>query len=524
MALISGPGVPAKRFVLRAGDVKKIDAAAVQAGIPLEILMENAGRAVADAIRREHPRPCRVLVACGKGNNGGDGFVIARHLAASGYGVRVLALPGAGSSEPSGAMRRACDAWSVPITDLETELPRLEREPWPFEIVVDAIYGVGFRAPLGNPEARFLRRLRQVRANLKVWAVDVPTGFTDTLEPQAEIAGADFTVALTGLKPSLVFNPAADLAGRVELADVGIPWRIVAAHATTELAEPIQLSPPRRRRNAHKGDAGRVFVLGGLESYPGAPALAALGAFRAGAGLVTVVAPEGAGLDAPVEATRHTITAWTAANLEFLASEKFDVVAAGMGMGAIQTDVLETLCRLKWPILLDADALQPALEPILRARWERHEQPVPDVVLTPHPGEAARLLGLETADITRDPLEAAQSLAECFRAVVVLKGGPSIVAHLERSPEMLEPQARLWVNTTGNPGMATGGTGDVLSGVIAALIGQRMSTLEAVRLGVYLHGRAGDLAALGKGYGLIASDVAERIPQAWLELERTQSR
>jgi ADP-dependent NAD(P)H-hydrate dehydratase / NAD(P)H-hydrate epimerase len=224
---------------------------------------------------------------------------------------------------------------------------------------------------------------------------------------------------------------------------------------------------------------------------------------------------------APTEATRHTIPAWTRDELSFLHAAQFDVVAAGMGMGEVQDDLLETLCLLEKPMVLDADALQRDLEPFLKARWKGGRGP--DVVLTPHPGEAARLLGVETADITRDPISAARNICERYYAYVVLKGGPSIVAHPEIEDETWEPKAHLWVNTTGNPGMATGGTGDVLSGVIAALIGQRMNTLEAVHLGVYLHGRAGDLAALTKGYGLMASDVAERIPAAWLELEQSQA-
>ncbi len=505
------------RYLVRSGDVKKMDAEAVAAGIPIQVLMENAGRSVAEAIRLEHPSPCAVLVACGKGNNGGDGFALARWLKNWGYNVTVLAFPGAGANEPLDAMRRV---WSITIEDLSPErLDWYENHRWPFEIVVDAIYGTGFRPPLRDLEARFLKRLREVRPMLKVWAVDVPTGFTDALEPEVQVAGADFTVALTGLKPSLVFQPAAERAGRIEVAEVGIPRSILVKHATAELANSSLLVPPKRHANAHKGTAGRVFVLGGLESYPGAPALAALGAFRAGAGLVTVVAPEGAGLHAPTEATRHTIPAWTRDEILFLHAAQFDVVAAGMGMGQVQDDLLEILCLLEKPMVLDADALQPALEPFLNARWKRDRIPV---VLTPHPGEAARLLGLRTAAITHDPLEAARKLSERYCAFVVLKGGPSVVASPDQDAETGEPEARLWVNTTGNPGMATGGTGDVLSGVIAALIGQRMNTLEAVRLGVYLHGRAGDLAALTKGYGLIASDVAERIPEAWLELEKSR--
>ena len=510
------PEVTQTRFLLTAADVKRVDAAAVDAGLPLEVLMENAGRAVADAIRRDHPQPCRVLVVCGKGMNGGDGFVAARHLAAWGFDVRVLALPGSGSSGVSAVMRQTLATPKVKIQDVTLE--NLDQIVWDANIVVDAMFGIGFRAPMGVLEAGLIRSLnaQRIARGFTVWAVDVPSGLTDALEPAGEVVQADVTVALAGFKPALVFAPTCAFAGRLELGDVGIPAWITAQHATAEIAEErvLQGLLPKRARNAHKGDAGRVFVLGGCEPYPGAPALTALGAFRAGAGLVTVVSTPTAGLHAPTEATRRTIAAWKTANLAFLMHEKFDVVAAGMGMGAVEPDLLEMLCNLECPVLLDADALQPTLEPFTRARFDRGLQ----TVLTPHPGEAARLLETNTNVITRDPLEAARALAERYRAVIVLKGGPSVVSHLEP----VESRARLWVNTTGNPGMATGGTGDVLAGVIAALIGQGVGVINATRLGVYLHGLAGDLAAREFGYGLMASDLAARVPLAWRRLERTE--
>jgi NAD(P)H-hydrate epimerase len=513
------------RFLLTAADVKRVDAAAMAAGLPLEVLMENAGRAVADAIRREHPQPCRAVVVCGKGMNGGDGFVVARHLAGWGFDVRVVALPGAGlaragSSGVSALMRQALAAWKVAVQDVVPE--NLNQIAWDVDVVVDAIFGIGFHAPMGELEAQLIRELNAQRAarGFTVWCVDVPSGLTDALEPADDVVQADHTVALTGFKPALMFAPTLECAGKLQLGDVGIPAWITAQHASAEVAEEhvLRTALPERTRNAHKGDAGRVFVLGGCEPYPGAPALTALGAFRAGAGLVTVVSTPTAGLHAPTEATRRTIAAWTRENLVFLTHEKFDVIAAGMGMGAAEPDLLEMLCQLECPVLLDADALQPTLTPFTLARSDRGLQ----TVLTPHPGEAARMLETNTNAITRDPLEAARALAMRYRAVIVLKGGPSIVSHLEPVQDG-KIKTCLWVNTTGNSGMATGGTGDVLAGVIAALIGQGVAVVNAVRLGVYLHGLAGDLAAREFGYGLMASDVALHVPQAWRRLEHPPS-
>ncbi len=509
------------RFLLSSSGVKQVDAAAVKSGMTLELLMEAAGRAVADSIRREHPTPCGVLVVCGKGNNGGDGFVVARWLLVWGYTVQVWALPGAGSAGAAKTMRVALLLWlnGQPIFELKADHLEtiLLESNWKIDVLVDGIFGSSFRAPLPTFEGELISRLNTSRhaRGWKVWAIDLASGLlTDSSEPLGPTMQVDFTVALCGLKPAHVFAPASAVSGKLELVEVGIPQWIVRDHASAEMADPSTLILPSRTQDAHKGTAGRVIVAGGLPRYPGAPTLAAHGAFRVGAGLVKVIAPAGAGLQAPVEAIRHEIETWTRGALDFLEQEPCDALVAGMGMGLVDTDLLEFLTTLESPMALDADALQPELEPFLKSRWERHDREFPDVVLTPHPGEAARLLGASTRSITLDPLEAARTLAQRFQAVVVLKGGPTVVAHPQRSDDA---RVHLWVNTSGNPGMASAGMGDVLGGVIAGLIAQGLDAVQAARTGVYLHGRAGDLAAFENGFGLSASDVANAIPKAWLE-------
>jgi ADP-dependent NAD(P)H-hydrate dehydratase / NAD(P)H-hydrate epimerase len=514
-----------EQFLMTAAGIRQADAAAVQAGIPLEVLMEAAGRAVADAIRLEHPTPCRVLVVCGKGNNGGDGFVIARWLLSWDYNVTVMALSGAGANGAARTMRQALLAWMPERTILEIlegsqAVDQLLEQPsgQPFKLMVDAMFGSGFRAPLADLESRLIERLNLERQSRgwKVWAVDVPSGIlADACETPGLVLQADRTVALSGLKAAHLFAPANEFSGRIELAHVGIPAWIMLEHSSGELTEAQSLVLPKRSQNAHKGTAGRVIVAGGLPCYPGAPALAAHGAFRVGAGLVTVVAPHGAGTRAPVESTRIEIGTWTRNNLEFLREERCDALVAGMGMGAVGSDLLGLLCELQNPIVLDADALQTSLEPFLKTRWERLERSIPDVILTPHSGEAARLLEVATSAITSNPLEAVRALAQRYHAMVVLKGGPTVIAQ-----PSVDGAVCVWVNTTGNPGMASGGMGDVLGGVIAGLLAQGLDAMQAAKTGVYLHGMAGDLAALEFGYGLSASDVAENIPKAWLEILR----
>jgi ADP-dependent NAD(P)H-hydrate dehydratase / NAD(P)H-hydrate epimerase len=512
------------RFVLTSSGVKKVDAAALNAGMALEVLMEAAGRAVADAIRREHPTPCGVLVVCGKGNNGGDAFVVARWLLAWGYSVQVWALPGAGSAGAAKTMRESLLVWlPQPILELTADhLATMALEPdQKIDVLVDGIFGSSFRAPLPRFERELISRLNTLRnaRGWKVWAIDLASGLlADSNEAPGLTLQVDFTVALSGLKPAHVFAPASAVSGQLELAEIGIPPHIMRDHSVAELTDSKTIFLPSRTQDAHKGSAGRVIVAGGLPRYPGAPALAAHGAFRAGAGLVNVIAPVGAGLQAPIEATRHEIETWTRGALAFLKQEPCDALVAGMGMGPVKSDLLEWLTTLEVPMVLDADALQPELEPLLTSRWDHHDKFFPDVILTPHPGEAARLLGLSsTQSITHDPLVAARTLAERFHAVVVLKGGPTVIAHPQRSDQA---RVYLWVNTSGNPGMASAGMGDVLGGVIAGLLAQGLDAVQAARTGVYLHGRAGDLAALEYGFGLSASDVADAIPKAWLECLR----
>jgi ADP-dependent NAD(P)H-hydrate dehydratase / NAD(P)H-hydrate epimerase len=509
------------RFLLSSSGVKKVDAAALKSGMMLELLMEAAGRAVAEAIRREHPVPCGVVVICGKGNNGGDGFVVARWLLVWGYSVQVWALSGAGSAGAAKTMRDALPLWlnGQPILELTAdhlETILLEFD-WKIDVLVDGIFGSSFRAPLPTFESELISRLNAFRIarGWKVWAIDLASGLlADSINTPGPTMQVDFTVALCGLKPAHVFAPASSVSGKLELAEIGIPPWIVRDHASAELTDPRTIFLPSRGQDAHKGTAGRVIVAGGLPRYPGAPALAAHGAFRVGAGLVKVIAPTGAGLQAPIEVTRHEIETWTRGALEFLEQEPCDALVAGMGMGSVDVDLLEFLTMLESPMVLDADALQPEIEPFLKSRWQRHDGEFPDVVLTPHPGEAARLVGASTKSITLNPLEAARTLAQRFQAVVVLKGGPTVVAYPQRSGDA---RVHLWVNTSGNPGMASAGMGDVLGGVIAGLIAQGLDAVRAARTGVYLHGRAGDLAALEHGYGLSASDVANAIPIAWLE-------
>ena len=313
--------------------------------------------------------------------------------------------------------------------------------------------------------------------------------------PFAPHVRAAATVALAGLKGENLFSPGRDAGGELWLAPIGMPPAAYEAAGETPrllLSDELAGLFPERPTNAHKGSVGRVLVAGGYATYTGAPALAALGAYRAGAGLVYVAYPEGAAVQPPLEAVRIPVSTWAH---EALALAKVEAVAVGMGGGPRGKEAARAVLALGLPTVLDADALHPE---VLAAYQEAG---VP-AVATPHPGEAARLVGKAPSEVAARPLEAARELMERYPGVVfVLKGGPSVVAG----------EGRLFVNTTGNPAMATGGMGDVLSGVVAALLAAGLRPLDAARLGVFWHGAAGDL--VGR-VGLVASEVADALPEA----------
>lgn len=495
--------------VFGAAAIKQLDEATQRAGLPLEWVMNAAGRETARVILEREPNLRSALIVCGKGMNGGDGLACARWLAAAGVGTRVLLHPQSVAHSqminPSSQMLSALGAYDVPV--LELAIAALDDSP--AEIVVDALLGVSFRAPLRAFEAQIIARLNALRSTRgwRVYALDLPSGLEadSPLIPGAAVE-SDLTVVLEGYKAAQLFSPAREHCGSLEVAALGLSPALISQHSMGELLQTSALRTllPVRPRAAHKGTSGRVLVLGGTPRYPGAPALAALGALHSGAGLVAVVTVAGAGLGAPIEATRLELPTWHAGQLEGLHAERADALAAGMGLGQVDEDLLERLVGSPWPLLLDADALQPSLEGFLPTRSL-------ETVLTPHPGEAARLLECDVSDIARDPFAAIKQLTERFGAVIVLKGAPTLVACRGQ---------RTFVNTTGNMGMAAGGMGDVLSGVIAALIAQGLSAWDASRLGVYLHGAAADRMVNTKGVGFLASEVAQSLPAARLELQQ----
>ena len=493
-------------------------------GIPSIVLMENAGRAVAAAVEERFAAPerARVAVLCGRGSNGGDGLVTARVLAERGAAVTTVLL--ARDEDVQGDARTNLDVarrlgLAVVKAPGAAAWQACRPEVAAADLVVDALVGTGLRAPLEGLLATVVGDVNAARR--PVVAVDLPSGLSaDTGACIGPCIEARVTVTLGAPKIPLVVSPAAERAGEMVVTDIGIPSRVL-----DELAGPrvellardvVRAWLPARARGAHKGDCGRVIVVAGSTGKAGAARLAGTGALRSGAGLVTVATP--ASCVGPVAAVPEYMTAPLPETEEGTARHGAadavlalgaDVVAAGpgLGVGAEPRALVRTLVeRVPGPLVLDADALNGlAGEPdVLATRRDRV------TVVTPHPGEMARLAGTTVADVQARRLETARRFAGEHEVHVVLKGARTVIA---------SPSGAVRVNATGNPGMATGGTGDVLTGVVAAWLAQVGDAAAAAALAVYLHGRAGDLAAERVGEtALTAGDVVEHLGAAVLDL------
>jgi ADP-dependent NAD(P)H-hydrate dehydratase / NAD(P)H-hydrate epimerase len=473
----------------RSEDVRAIDCAALAGdGLSGHELMERAGRAAFELLRARWPGARRIAVHCGGGNNGGDGYVVARLAREAGLEVSLSALAAPAPERADACrVRRAWEAAGGSVSRFSAGiLPAAD-------VVVDALLGIGLkRAPSGEAAAAIAAVDGCDAPRL---ALDVPSGLdADTGATPGVALRADCTLTFVADKPGLHTGRGRALCGEVVLAELGIGAATRAARmpaAWLLRAGDLHRWLPRRARDAHKGRHGHVLAIGGDHGYGGAIRLCAEAALRTGAGLVSVAtrsAHVGALLASLPEAMCRAIE--DPAALELLAA-RASVLALGPGLGRGDWGRMsfEAALASRLPRVLDADALN------LLA-----EQPrlLPEDVLTPHPGEAARLLGTDVARIEADRLAAAQALAQRYGAVIVLKGAGSVIAAPDRAPALID---------AGNPGLAAGGTGDVLTGVIAALRAQGLSAFDAACAGALLHAAAGDLAAIDGERGMLASDL-----------------
>lgn len=494
-------------------------------GIPSIVLMENAGRQTVAAMEAafEGIAASRVGVLCGRGNNGGDGFVVARTLVQRGIEAIVFLLGSV--SEVRGDARTNLEILGrIGLTVVEvTNAQEWElhfSEVSECDLLVDAILGTGFHGRLNGLLETVVADVNELP--VPVVAIDVPTGISaDSNEIEGEAIDAAMTVTLAAPKIPLVLPPADLRCGDLVIADIGIPAPVIdeieGPYLELLTRERMRELVPVRAAESHKGDFGRILIIGGSLGKTGAAHLAAIGALRSGAGLVTIGTPRsclpilsamGAEyMTLPLDETPEGTVDYAAVDrvLEFPA----DVIAIGPGLGASPSTaafVQAIVERAGVPLVLDADALNAfAGEPERLVARDGVE-----IIVTPHPGEMARLLNRSVDAVQHNRLEVAREFASAHRLHVVLKGHRTIIAG---------PENRAFVNLTGNPGMATGGTGDVLAGMLAAWFGQLLDPEAAAKLAVYLHGSAGDLAEAETGeVSLTASDVADSIGDAIQEL------
>lgn len=482
-----------------AGQMRAIERQAMQGGLSGDALMQRAGRFAFEVLRAHWPRAGHIAIVCGPGNNGGDGYVLARLAREQGYDVRVLTV---GATRPGGEADRArISAAAAGVAGQPYVTGSLNGA----DVIVDALLGTGLERDLVGGYRRAVDDINAARC--PVLSLDVPSGLdSDNGRVMGGAVRAQVTTCFVGLKAGLFTGAGREHAGEIYFHTLDVP--AAAYNGLTPLATRITEASlrrllTRRPRHAHKGDFGRLLVVGGAPGMPGAVRLCGEAAARAGAGMVTLAThPDHATV---VNAARPELMAYpvrTQAALKPLLA-RATVVALGPGLGrdAWGKRLFETVLASGKPLVIDADGLFFFL-PAARQR-------LLDAVLTPHSGEAARLFGCQVEDIEADRFAAVRAIGDKYNSVCVLKGSGTLIT---------APQHPVYVCDRGNPGMACGGMGDVLTGVIAALRAQGLSALDAARLGVWAHAVAGDAAVQQGGeIGLLASDL---LPGIRAELNR----
>ena len=512
---------------MKLATVAEMQRAERECGVPIPQLMENAGLAVAQEawLMLGELSDRKIVVLAGPGNNGGDGLVAARHLKDWGADVTVVLLKPRGEDD---ANLKAIVERELSIIVLEDDVATLDEPLAGAELIIDALLGTGRARPIEGPLAGVLDKLRDARARRlppRLLAVDLPTGLdADTGAVDPHTVAADQTVALGWSKVGLHTLPGSQYAGRVEVVDIGIAQEQGASIQTELMTSSWARSTlPERPPGAHKGTFGSALIIAGSPQYVGAAALSCTGALRVGPGIVTLACARSI---YPMLASKLTETTFEPLDDKdgFLSAEEAYSVRRALsrgyeallvGPGLAQHGYVVAFVRALLPMLtqddvravvIDADGLNNIAK--VERWWETLKVPA---VITPHPGELSRLSGVETAEIQRDRLAAARTWAAEWGLTVVLKGANTIIA---------APDGRARLSPFANPGLATGGTGDVLAGAITGLIAQGLDPFDAASLGVYIHGFAAELVRREMGdAGMLAGDMAAALPRAIKEVK-----
>ena len=521
--------------ILTAAEMREVDRLTTKRyGVPSLTLMENAGKSVADFIASRFPdfKRRRIIVLCGKGNNGGDGFVAARHLLK--MGAKVQAYLVGDPREVKGDAATNLNRWKKAGGKLLVDRPGRPTVPLEFAgdaLVIDALLGTGLRGPVEGRLAEVIANVNHHKPGCEIVAVDIPSGMqADTGGILGPVVVVDYTITFTAPKPGLLLGASAQHVGELLVRPIGSPLELIEETGKGNLrwSEPSEFArfAAARKPEGHKGDYGHALIVAGSVGKSGAAVLASWAALRAGAGLVTVATPEPV-LPIVAAHTPEVMTEPLAATRAGTISERslegnlFGTLLKGkralaIGPGLTTQDetqsFVHTVVKIhsEIPIVLDADGLN-----AFAGRAAELKDRKGLLAVTPHPGEMSRLTGLTTEEIQSNRIEIALKAATAWNAIVVLKGHHTVIA---------APGGFAYINSTGNPGMGTGGTGDVLTGMLAGLVaqyGRGLNTAgyaQLISFGVYLHGLAGDIAyADHAGAPLMASDLIRAIPRAYAQ-------
>src|SRR5579862_4866614 len=505
-------------LLVTAAEMRRLDALTIERyGTPGHVLMERAGSGATRVLLEQFPhvRRKRVVVVAGKGNNGGDGFVIARLLRRRGVRADVVLLGKASDLKGDAArMLKALRRTKVKVVDVATDkdVARLSAAIPDATLLVDAIFGTGLNAPIAGRYAEVIHLMNA--SGIPIFAVDIPSGLdADRGTPLGVAIQAEATVTFGFAKLGQVIYPGAAHVGTLAVVDIGIaPQAIAEVQPRARLLDADEVAPlvPVRAVDAHKGSCGHVLLIAGSRGHTGAALLAARAACRSGAGLTTLAGPTSLNavfcggapevMTAPLRDADGLLEFEEAALRTLLDGKTAVVVGPGMGTHAAAEKLVRfLLAEVPLPMVLDADALTCVARDLDILKTARAR-----TVLTPHPGEMGRLLGAPTADVQVDRVGVAGSFAAAHHCVLVLKGAGSVIATADGS---------VAINSTGNPGMASGGMGDALSGILGGLLAQGLTPAAAACLGVYVHGKAADRVAATRGHiGVLASDVIDEVP------------
>ncbi|MFB0566825.1 MAG: NAD(P)H-hydrate dehydratase [Candidatus Aminicenantaceae bacterium] len=513
--------------ILNSAQMKNIDRTAIEEiGIIGPILMENAGLQILEALRSKFPKPQKetIVVVAGRGNNGGDGLVVARHLFNQGCKIQVLIIGTKDKVKGDAALNLGiAEKIGVEICEIASD------EDWKHHrekvlqstILIDAVFGTGLSKPAEGLYVKVIEGINKSKA-FKI-AVDIPSGLsTDTYHIIGPCVKADLTVTLAAPKIAHVFPPAEECIGELVVADISIPLSLFDDDSLKlELVEKKSLVPyfDKRKKDTHKGTYGHLFIISGSLGKTGAAVMAAKAALKMGAGLVTVGTPRSCLslvarsmvelMTEPLAETEEKTISHDALEKTLTLLEGKDALLIGPGISTNESTsefVLSLIPKIKLPVVIDADGLN-----ILASNPELLKALEQTAILTPHPGEFARLINRSTREVLESKLELVPEFSYKYRVYLILKSYKTLIS---------TPEGNVFINPTGNPGMATAGSGDVLSGMVASMVIQEKNLLDAILAAVYVHGLCGDIGAqrLGEKF-LTASNMIRYIPRALKNME-----